>query len=183
MRRRAVQPEIRSFVLLLWSPVTPFDRSKTKNANCFEERNVFGNGKRDLSALQEGRNWGANFRQGKVQNSSPIQSGNFWQGKVQNSSPNSAFWQGKVQNSSPSWAPLTWRHFRLSLSLSLSPSSPHAQYRKRGSASYTWYLSGIYCIIAFETAMRQQNFAKQNWTEKDSNKEINTKTDNKAEDH
>ena len=31
--------------------------------------------------------------------------------------------------------------------------------------------------------MRQQNFAKQNWTEKDSNKEINTKTDNKAEDH
>ena len=31
--------------------------------------------------------------------------------------------------------------------------------------------------------MRQQNFAKQNWTEKDSNKEINTNTDNKAEDH
>ena len=31
------------------------DRSKTKNANCFEERNVFGNGKCDLSALQEGR--------------------------------------------------------------------------------------------------------------------------------
>ena len=31
---------------------------------------------------------------------------------------------------------------------------------------------GIYCIIAFETAMRQQNFAKQNWTEKDNNKEI-----------
>ena len=23
-------------------------------------------------------------------------------------------------------------------------------------------VSGIYCIIAFETAMRQQNFAKQN---------------------
>ena len=46
-----------------------------------------------------------------------------------------------------------------------------------------YQVSGIYCIIAFETAMRQQNFAKQNWTEKDSNKEINTKTDNKAEDH
>ena len=31
--------------------------------------------------------------------------------------------------------------------------------------------------------MRQQNFAKQNWTEKDSNKKINAKPDNKAEDH
>ena len=55
MRRRAVQPEIRSFVSVLRSPVTPFDRSKTKNANCFEECNVFGNGKCDLSAIQEGR--------------------------------------------------------------------------------------------------------------------------------
>ena len=54
MRRRTVQPEIRSFVLLLRSPVTPFDRSKTKNANCFEERHVFGKGKCELSALQEG---------------------------------------------------------------------------------------------------------------------------------
>ena len=32
-----MQPEIRSFVSVLRSPVTPFDRSKTKNANCFEE--------------------------------------------------------------------------------------------------------------------------------------------------
>ena len=38
--RRTVQPEIRSFVSVLRSPVTPFDRSKTKNPNCFEERNV-----------------------------------------------------------------------------------------------------------------------------------------------
>ena len=35
-----MQPVIRSFVSVLRSPVTPFDRSKTKNANCFEERNV-----------------------------------------------------------------------------------------------------------------------------------------------
>ena len=56
MRRRTVQPEIRSFVSVLRSPVMPFDRSKTKNENCFEERNVFGNGKCELSALQEGRN-------------------------------------------------------------------------------------------------------------------------------
>ena len=52
MRRRLVQPEIRSFVWVLRSPVTPFDGSKTKNANCYEERNVFGNGKCDLSALE-----------------------------------------------------------------------------------------------------------------------------------
>ena len=38
------------------SPVTPFDRSKTKDANYFEDRNVFGNGKCDLNALQEGKN-------------------------------------------------------------------------------------------------------------------------------
>ena len=31
-------------------------QKQTKNANCFEERNVFGNGKCELSALQEGRN-------------------------------------------------------------------------------------------------------------------------------
>ena len=54
--RRTVQPEIRSFVSVLRSPVTPFDRRKTKNANCFEERNVFGNGKCELGALHEGRN-------------------------------------------------------------------------------------------------------------------------------
>ena len=36
-----MQPEIRSFLSVLRSPVTPFDRSKTKNANYFEECNVF----------------------------------------------------------------------------------------------------------------------------------------------
>ena len=45
-----------AFVSVLRSPVVPFDKSKTKNANCFEERNVFGNGKCELSALLEGRN-------------------------------------------------------------------------------------------------------------------------------
>ena len=62
-----MQPEIRSFVSVLRSDVTPFDRSKSKNANCFEERNVFANGKCELSAIYEGRNQGANFWQGKVQ--------------------------------------------------------------------------------------------------------------------
>ena len=48
--------------------------------------------------------------------------GTFWQGNVQNSSPilRCTFWQGKVQNLSPISALLRWRHFRLSLSLSLS---------------------------------------------------------------
>ena len=66
MRRKTVQPEIRSFVLLLRSLVTPFDSANfTKNANYFEECNVFGNGECELSAIQEGRNWGDIFGQGK----------------------------------------------------------------------------------------------------------------------
>ena len=59
MRRRTVQPEIRSFVSVLWFPVTqPFDKGEmesvnfTKNGNCF---NVLGNGKCELSANWEGR--------------------------------------------------------------------------------------------------------------------------------
>ena len=43
MRKRTVQPEFWSFVSVLQSPVTPFDRNKTKNGNCVEECNVFGN--------------------------------------------------------------------------------------------------------------------------------------------
>ena len=46
MRRRTVQPEIRSFVSLLRTPVTLFDSANfTKNANCFERCNVLGHGK------------------------------------------------------------------------------------------------------------------------------------------
>ena len=44
--------------LLLRSPVTPFDSANfRKNANCFEECEVFGNGMCELvlSAIQEGR--------------------------------------------------------------------------------------------------------------------------------
>ena len=67
-----MQPEIRSFVSVLRSHVTPFDRSKTKKANCFEECSVFGNGKCELSAIQE---------------RSPRKRCQFWQGKVQNCSP------------------------------------------------------------------------------------------------
>ena len=58
MRGKTVQPEIRSFVPVLRSPVMqPFDSGKTKsanftnNVNCFEENNVLGNGKCELSAV------------------------------------------------------------------------------------------------------------------------------------
>ena len=63
----------------------------TKKANCFEECNVFGNGKCELSAIQEGslrKRW--NFLAKKRANSSPILRCTFWQGKVQTSSPISA---------------------------------------------------------------------------------------------
>ena len=39
--------------------ITPCDSAK--NANCFEKCNVFGNGKCEFSAIQEGKNWDANF--------------------------------------------------------------------------------------------------------------------------
>ena len=48
-------------------------QSKTKNGNCFEECNVFGNEKCELSAIQDGRNQGAKFWQGNLHNSSPSQ--------------------------------------------------------------------------------------------------------------
>ena len=106
MRRRTVQPEIRSFVLLLRAPVTPFDSANfSKYANCFEEWNVCGNGKCELSANQERRNEGANFWQGKVQNSSPILRCKFLarksakliaKGKCKLIAKCAKFWQGKV---------------------------------------------------------------------------------------
>ena len=69
-----MQPEIRSFVLVLRSPVSPFDRSKTKNANCFEleECNVFLATQSVNSAPFKRGVRGANFWQGEVQISSPI---------------------------------------------------------------------------------------------------------------
>ena len=142
MRRRTVQPEIRSFVSVLRSPVTLFDRNKTKNGNCFEESNVFGNGKCELSAIQDGRNWGANFWQGKAQNCSPILTCKFLARKSAKLIAN--FSATKV-TSLPSLSLSLSLSVSLSLSLSLSVSlslslslslSPRAQYRKRFRAFY-----------------------------------------------
>ena len=111
MRRRTVQPEIRSFVSVLRSPVTPFDRSD-EECELFrrarvQRTSIYVQRKCELSAIQEG---------------SPRKRCKFLARKVQNSSPilRCTFWQGKVQNSSPISALLRWRHFRLTLSLSLS---------------------------------------------------------------
>ena len=97
--------------------ITPFDSAK--DANRFQKCNVFGNGKCG------GRNWGANFLARKS-------------AKLVANTKVHIFWQGEVQNSSPILARQWWRHFRLSLSvsLSLSPNVPHAQYRKRFRVSY-----------------------------------------------
>ena len=53
-----MQPETRSFVSVLRSPVTPFDRgksivksAKTKNANCFKECNALATEKCELGVI------------------------------------------------------------------------------------------------------------------------------------
>ena len=123
MRRRAVQPEIRSFVLLLRSPVTPFDSANfMKNANCFEECNIFGYGKCELSVIQEGPEKEVQIFGKESANSSPILRCKFLARK---SAKLFANFSATLVTSLPSLS------VSLSLSLSLSPSAPHAQYRKR----------------------------------------------------
>ena len=81
MRRRTVQPEVRSFFSVLRSPVTPSGRGKTiaksanftKNANCFEECNVLATESVNSAPFHRGETKVQNFWQGKVQNPSPIQ--------------------------------------------------------------------------------------------------------------
>ena len=75
-----------------FDPLSCHFTEATKNANCFEECNVFTcNGSVNSAPFKRGvRERGANFLQGKVQNSSPILRCTFWQGKVQISSPISA---------------------------------------------------------------------------------------------
>ena len=59
MRKTTVHPTVQPLVSVLRSPVKPFDRGKTiaksanftKNANCFEECSVFGNGKCEIRPI------------------------------------------------------------------------------------------------------------------------------------
>ena len=107
MRRRTVQPEIRSFVSI---------NSVLRSPAIWQKR-------RRMRTVSKG----ATYLATESVNFAPFKRGvrergaNFWHGKVQNSSPilRCTFWQGKVQNSSPISALLRWCHFRLSLSLSL----------------------------------------------------------------
>ena len=157
-----MQPESRSYFSVLRSPVsavTPFHRGKTiaksanfaKNGNCFEEcssrrlraseqrrRIFFGNGKCELIAnfsatmmtiyegrdgKCEGRNKKCKFLARESVNSSPIVR-TFGKGKWKLTANFSA----TMMTSLPSLS--------LCISLSLSPSAPHAQDRKRFRASY-----------------------------------------------
>ena len=61
------------FKLEVYVDGTKFHFSKERFCVSFEESNVFGNGKCELSAIQDGRN----FWQGKVQNFLPILSCTF----------------------------------------------------------------------------------------------------------
>ena len=115
---------------VLRSPVMPFDRSKTKNANCFEERNGFGNGKCELSALQEGEKLRCKFLARKsAKLFAKVQFFGKERCKIHRQFQR---YLGDVTSVSLSLS----LSLSLYLSLSLSPSAPHAQYRKRFRASY-----------------------------------------------
>ena len=107
-------------------------------------------------------------------------SANLWQGKVYTHSQVRFFCKGKCTliakceflaresvNSSPILARQWWRHFRLSLSLylSLSPSAPHAQYRKRFRASYNkTEAAGVevtMVMFMFERHVHKQNLTRE----------------------
>ena len=83
--------------------------------NCFEECNVFGNGKCELSCPRGEKPRCKGLARKSAKLFANTKGANFWQGKVKNSSP--------ILHVAQQW----WRHFRLSLSLSvplsLSPSA------------------------------------------------------------
>ena len=118
-----MQPEIRSFALLLRSPVNHIwlrrMRTVSKSATFLATESVnsapFKRGETELQI----------FWQGKAQNSSPILRCTFL---ARRSAKVIANFSATMVTSLPS--------FSLSVSLSLSPNVPHAQYRKRFRASY-----------------------------------------------
>ena len=121
MRRRTVP----SFVSVIQSAVTPFDRSKTLRRTmrtASKSATFLATGKCELSAIQEGRKR-CKFLARKVQNSSPILRCTFLARKNAKLIANFSCYLGDVTSVS------------LSLYLSLSSSAPHAQYRKRFRAS------------------------------------------------
>ena len=133
MRRRTVQPEIRSFVSVLRYPVTPFDRSDEEWELFRRVQRIYVQRKCELSAIQEG---------------SPRKRCKCLARKIPKLFANTAkvhilarksvklianFSATKVTSLPSHSLSLS---FSLYLSLSLSPSAPHAQYRKHFRASY-----------------------------------------------
>ena len=117
-----MQPEIRSFVSVLRSPVTPFDRSKTKNANCFEERATFlATESVNSVPFKRGETKVQIFGK-KVQNSSPILR---WKFLARKGTKFIANFSATKVTSLPSLSPSLPLSLSLSVSLSLSLSLSH----------------------------------------------------------
>ena len=132
MRRRTVQPEIRS-LFRCSDPLSRHLTEATKNANCFEECNVlfifffiYVQRKCELSAIQEG---------------SPRKRCKFLARKSAKLFANTkvhilARKSAKLIDNFSATKVTSLPSHSLCISLSLSPSAPHAQYSKRFRASY-----------------------------------------------
>ena len=141
-----------SFVLAFRSLVArlaPFERVGTKRAKKFlatESVSPLRISAPQRWPLSDGRDGKCEGREEKVRV--------FGKGKWKLIANCANFWQRECVNSSPILARQWWRHFRLSLylslSLSLSPNVPHAQYRKRFRASYNKSCEGYCQTLLFE---------------------------------
>ena len=121
--------------------ITPFDSAK--NANRFKKCNVFGNGKCELSAIQEGRNWGANFLARK--SAKLVANTIRCTFLARRSAKLIANFSALMVTSLPSFSLSLSLCVSLSLSLSHTPNVPHAQYRKRFRASYNSWK--VFCRV------------------------------------
>ena len=164
MRRRTVQPEIRSFFFRYFDPLS---RHLTEVKRSRRVRIL----RRMRTVSESATSWQRkvwtqrHFRGEKLRCK-------FLARKSAKLFANFSVWARpwKVQTSSPISALLRWRHFCLSLSLSLSlslylslsPSAPHAQYRKRFRASYNnfhnWESFTIHKVILENLLVSYQEF-------------------------
>ena len=118
MRRRTVQPEIRSIVSVLRSPVMPFDRSD-------EECELF----RRVQRIWQRKVWTQRHSRGESEKEVQI--------LAKKSAKLFANFSATKVTSLPSLS--LCLSLSLSVSLSFSQNAPHAQYRKRFRASYNWF--------------------------------------------
>ena len=146
MRRRTVQPEIRSFVSVLRSPVTLFDRSKTKNANCFKEQR-FWQRKLWTQCPSRGEKLRCTFlarKSAKLFANSKVEMFVKERCKIHRQFQRFGKERCKIPHQFQCYyGDVTSVSHTLSLCISLSPSAPHAQYRKRFRASYNTQFHGV----------------------------------------